>query len=51
VHESKSISIATTIIESMAAEIIFYTIMIVVFVGYMFVMYFIKRNEQRENTR
>jgi len=35
----------------MAAEIIFYTIMIVVFVGYMFVMYFIKRNEQRENTR
>lgn len=35
----------------MAAEVIFYTIMIVVFVGYMVVMHFIKRNDQRENTR
>ena len=34
----------------MAAELIFYTIMFVVFVGYMFVMYFIKRNEQRGNS-
>jgi len=29
----------------MAAEVIFYTIMVVVFVGYIFVMHFIKRNE------
>jgi len=30
----------------MAAEVIFFTIMIVVFVGYMVVMHFIKRNER-----
>ena len=42
-------SIATN--ESMAAEVIFYTIMCVVFVGYIVVMHFIKRNDQRENTR
>jgi len=33
----------------MAAEVIFFTIMFVVFVGYICVMHFIKRNET--NTR
>ena len=34
-----------SITRPMAAEFIFYTIMCVVFVGYMVVMHFIKRNE------
>lgn len=33
----------------MAAQFIFYTIMIVVFVGYGIVMHFMKRDEQRES--
>lgn len=35
----------------MAAQFIFYIIMIVVFVGYGIVLHFIKRNEERESSR
>lgn len=35
----------------MAAEAIFMTIMCIVFVGYVVVMHFITRNEQRESAR
>lgn len=37
--------------ESMAAEAIFMTIMCIVFVGYVFVLHFARRNEQRESSR
>jgi|UniRef100_A0A6C0M1V4 hypothetical protein len=35
----------------MAAEAVFFTIMIVVFVGYIFVMHFMKRSETNDNIR
>jgi len=35
----------------MAAEAIFMTIMCIVFVGYVFVLHFARRNEQRESSR
>jgi hypothetical protein len=38
-------------IHYMTAEIVFYTIMIVVFVGYGIVMHFMKRDEQRDSSR
>jgi cbb3-type cytochrome oxidase subunit 3 len=34
----------------MVAEAIFLTIMFVVFVGYIFVLHFARRNEQRESS-
>jgi hypothetical protein len=35
----------------MAAEAMFMTIMCIVFVGYVFVLHFARRNEQRESSR